>query len=396
MRSLARVLTDRRWMAPLGAMALGFGLFLGVAVGPGASGSLAGGTAPIIALAEPDSDVAPEKAEKVEASGEAPIREAGGGEEEAGFSEEPFGGEEFNSEPVAEPEPEAEEASPPPAEPEPEPEEEEEAETVALKGTVVRVNPAAGSYTLAGAGGELVSLHAPKLPQIATRLAVEAVPLGNETFAEEERQRKGSAQGASFAGVVTYVDADPLAPAYTVSGRGSSLLVHAVPSAFATLPVLGAYAKVLVALEELPAPTPPPLVAEPAAPETTVPAPPAPCAPDPALRPPRAPALRLVQRELKVEALEPSTYLELAAVVSAICPATAQIMLSADDLRESEADLTLTVPSSISTAELELGQPVLATAEVDEAGALILIGLASDEGRKGAEDSRAAQGDLAR
>ena len=42
LRAFSLVVTDRRWAAPLSAMALGFGLFIGVAVGPDAAGSLAG------------------------------------------------------------------------------------------------------------------------------------------------------------------------------------------------------------------------------------------------------------------------------------------------------------------------------------------------------------------
>ena len=45
LRGAALVVTDRRWAAPLSAMALGFGLFVGVAIGPGAAGTLATGAA---------------------------------------------------------------------------------------------------------------------------------------------------------------------------------------------------------------------------------------------------------------------------------------------------------------------------------------------------------------
>ena len=43
-----------------------------------------------------------------------------------------------------------------------------------MKGTVVHVNPAAASYTMAIAGGELVSVHATKLPLAGEKLTVEA------------------------------------------------------------------------------------------------------------------------------------------------------------------------------------------------------------------------------
>lgn len=385
MRAFAKVVTDRRWAPPLSAMALGFGLFLGVAIGPGVSGSVAGAPGQIVAVPIPSSgdDAEPAAAEA--------------GAEEFAEAEEPYEAEESYEEPYEEEfvpeeagpeaEPEPEENTPPASEPEAE---EEETEAVALKGTVVRANPAADSYTLAAPSGELVSVHAAKLPPAGAKLAVEATPLPNNTFAEESRKKAGAATGASFAGVVTWVGADPAAPAYTVSGRGSSLLVHADPANPAALPALGAYAKVGVAIEPAPA----------AAPEATPPAaapqPPPPCAPDPALAPLPAPATRLVQRQLEVEATDPATYVDLAGVVTALCPASGQVLISADDLRESGADLTLAVPAKIKTAKLRLGDSLLATAEVGAAGTLTLAGLASDEGLEGAEDAKSAQGDLAR
>jgi hypothetical protein len=72
------------------------------------------------------------------------------------------------------------------------------------------------------------------------------------------------------------------------------------------------------------------------------------------------------------------------------------LLLSADDVRESESDLTLTVPPGIDATKLRLGDSYLATAEVDPDGALKLSGIASDEHTKGADDPASAQGDLAR
>ena len=52
-RAASLAVTDRRWAAPL-AVALGFGLFLGVAIGPGAAGTLATG-GPLIQVEVPSS-----------------------------------------------------------------------------------------------------------------------------------------------------------------------------------------------------------------------------------------------------------------------------------------------------------------------------------------------------
>lgn len=378
LRAFSLVVTDRRWAAPLSAMALGFGLFLGVAIGPGAAGTFAGDAGSIVAFAPP----AEEEPETVEAANrEEPFSEP---EAEEPLAEpEPL---ESFEEPPFEPAPLAgppEEEAPPAEEPAAE---EEPSEAQQLKGTVVHVNPAAASYTMAIAGGELVSVHAAKLPVAGEKLTVAGAPLPNNTFAEEEREKAGSAKQASIRGVVTWVSADPAKPSYAVSGRGSSILVQ---GAAGQLPVLGAYATVGVQIEAPPA--------APAQPEAPSPAPepdPA-CAPDPALKPAPAPEKVLVQRSLKAEP-EPATYFDLAGIVSAVCPATGQLLISADDTRSSESDLLLAVPAGIKTERLKAGDPVVATATLEEGAPLTLAGLAGDEGTKGAEDASLAQGDLKR
>lgn len=387
LRAVSLVVTDRRWAAPLSAMALGFGLFLGVAIGPGADGSLATGAGQVIAVAAP----AEERSVGAGGGGEPAPSESAPEPFAAAEPEafEPPPSEEFAPEPLA-PEPEQEPEAPlPPSEPPPE-EEEAESEAVQLKGTVVRANSAAGSYALATGSGELVSVHAPKLPPAGAKLSVEATPLPNNTFAEEERKGSGATTAASLSGVVTYVDPDPADPAYTLSGRGSSILVHAAPAAAAGLPALGSYAKVGVGIEKPPPVTLPVPEAAP-----VVPLPPSPCVADPALVPPPPPATRLVQRSIEVEP-EPATYLDLAGVVAGLCPATGQLLISADDLRESGADVTLTVPAKLATVGLTIGDSILATATRGEDGSLTLAGLASDERLEGAEDTASAQGDLKR
>ena len=93
-------------------------------------------------------------------------------------------------------------------------EEAEEAETQNLKGTVVHANPAAGSYTLAIKGGELVSVHAAELPEPGAKLSVAFGRLANGTFAEagDPEEAKKQATEATFRGAVTFVDPDPRGP----------------------------------------------------------------------------------------------------------------------------------------------------------------------------------------
>jgi hypothetical protein len=234
-------------------------------------------------------------------------------------------------------------------------------ETTALAGTVVHVNPAAGSYALAIKGGELVPVHAAKLPRPGTVATLEGLQLANGTFAEEGvRKRTGGKPEASLRGVVTYVSPDPVAPAYTVSGRGASLLIRVPPDPTGALPLLpapGSRVSVRVGIEA---------------------------------------DASLVQRELEVEPGEPATYLDLSGIYGGIAAETGQLLFSADDTRAAGQDLALTVSTKIDATKLRQGDSYLATATVEADGSLTLVGIAADEHRKGAEDPTSAQGDLKR
>lgn len=356
LRAAALVVTDRRWAAPLSAAALGFGVFAGVAVGPGTAGTQATGAPQIVEIPSSGRDrgqsgggggtAAPTESAPLEASG------SGGFEEAlpAPLAAAPI-------EPAPAPEPAA---KPVPAEEGAKEEAAEEPVAQKLEGTVVHANPAAGSYTLAIEGGELVSVHAPELPEPGVKLSVPTRRLANGTFAaagdrdEEQRQAKQ----VSFRGSVTYANAAPTAPAYTVSGRGSSLLVRVEPDpvgAAAELPEVGAYVTVIATLDD-----------------------------------------GLWQKEAESEPGAPSTYLDLAGIVNGVDADAGQLLLSADDSDASEADLTLTIPKSIDATKLKPGDSHLVTATVDEDGSLRLAGIASDEQTKGANDPALAQGDLKR
>lgn len=362
-RGASLIITDRRWGATLSAAALGFGLFVGVAIGPGAAGTLATGPRQLIELPM-----------LVDDDGEDhPGAEAGGlATKPSGHSAPLIAGgeasslESFPAAPLAaapvEPPPAAEEpaagARKPAAGDEPA---EAEPETTALKGTVVHVNQAAGSYALAIKGGELVPVHTAKSPRAGAKLSVEALQLANGTFAEEgSRKAEGQVSGASFRGVVTFTRPDPLAPAYTLSGCGASLLIEvsADPSGvLPPLPAVGSYATAEVAIE---------------------------------------PDASLIQRKIEIEPGEPATYLDLSGIYAGLAPETGKLLLSADDTRASEADLLLTVPAGIDTTKLQPGHSYMATATIEPDGSFTLAGIAGDEQRKGADDPKSAQGDLRR
>jgi hypothetical protein len=373
LRGAALVVTDRRWAAPLSAAALGFGIFAGVAIGPGAAGTLATGAQQIIEI--PGS------------GGEDGQNGGGGGSVASAESAAPFGGaaaggfeEALPATTSLAPEP-VEPSSAPVPEPAAKPEpaaageaEAEQAEGQVLEGAVVHANSAAGSYTLAIGSGELVSIHAPQLPTPGTVLSAPTRRLANGTFAEagELEEEKRMATKVSFRGAVTFADPDPVAPAYTVSGRGASLLVHVEPApggAAPELPPLGAYVTVTAAIEE---------------------------SEEPEAEEPRAAAATLMQREVEAEPGPPSTYLDLAGIVGEVLPEANQLLLSADDTRASEADLVLAVPKAIDATRLRAGDSYLATATVEPDGSLTLAGITSDERTKGASNTSSAQGDLKR
>jgi hypothetical protein len=357
LRWAALPVTDRRWAAPLCATALGFGLFAGVAIGPGAAGTLA--TAPYQVIEMPSL-----------------LADSGGGEEEAEAASAPessggFGGGEESSSgfaPVAAPEEEAftpvaeepfEAAEEEPTTPAAVPQDEKESEPEdQLAGTVVHVNSAAGSYTVAEAGGVMSAVHAGKPPVAGTEVEVPIRSLANGTLAESgTRHKTGSRKRATLAGIVTYVNADPAAPAYAVSNRGTSLLVHVAPEPFGALPplpALGAYATVTAGLDG---------------------------------------AGLLWQQQLSGGGA-PFTHADFEGIVAAVEAEAAHLLVSADDRRESAQDLTFTVPAGIDLSTLAVGDSVLASADIGADGSLALTGLASDERLKGAEDEKATQGDL--
>jgi hypothetical protein len=357
LRWAALPVTDRRWAAPLAAVALGFGLFAGVAIGPGAAGTLATGPYQLIEMPSLLADSGGEE-DAAETEEEAPpiaeTGEASGG----------FGGEEASSSGLVAEVPFEEEETFEPAEEDtsskakPEEEEPVASEDQELSGTVIHVNTAAGSYSVAETGGVMSAVHAGKLPAAGSAVEVPIRSLANGTLAEAGvRHRTGAKKRTTLAGIVTYVGADPAAPAYTVSNRGTSLLVHIQPEASGALPplpALGAYATVTAGLD---------------------------------------PAGLLWQQQLSGGGA-PFTHADFEGIVAAVEPETAHLLISADDRAESGQNLTFSVPAGIDPSALAAGESVLASADIGADGSLTLTGLASDERLEGAEDEKATQGDL--
>jgi hypothetical protein len=375
LRGASLVVTDRRWAAPLSAAALGFGIFAGVAIGPGAAGTLATGAQQIVEIPSSgggDGQHGGGGSGVASTEGSVPLGGGGGGGLEA--SQPP-------TVPLA-PEPIEPLPAPAPA-PDPTPKpaleggEDEEPDGQAFEGTVVHASRAAGSYAIAIEGGELLSVHAPELPEPGTKLSATLRRLANGTFAEAEEaeaEKKLTPQ-VSFRGVVTFADPDPAAPTYTVSGRGSSLPIEVAPDPAGApqLPAVGSYVTVTARIEE---------------PETVE------ASAEPAASPSKAAAV-LVQSRVEVEPGPPSAYLDLAGILAERTP-DGHLLLSTDWTGEAEPTLTLAVPPGIDAGKLKVGDSYLATVEVGADGSLLLKGIASDEHRRGADDASLAQGDLAR
>jgi hypothetical protein len=273
---------------------------------------------------------------------------------------------------------------------------------VTLSGTVVRVNPVAGSYTLAG--GVLNSIHADSLPSIGDQLEVPASKLANGTWSESgARNHTGSADSASFSGTVTYC-ADLEHPSalcdgssatdhyvYTVSGVGSSVLVSAPHPATGAPPAVGSVVDEKVHLGD-------PF-------QAIDPVNPSDWASDNSCTPPYdeqngrpsppVKAAELSQTSVNVTSQAQSATVE--AVLQTVCPGgSPKLVLSADDVRSSGRDLAeLGVPDGFDLGRLNPGQAVQADLGIAPGGSLSLKGITSDQGAGGANDTGQGQGSLA-
>jgi hypothetical protein len=271
--------------------------------------------------------------------------------------------------------------------------------TKTYSGTVVRVNPVAGSYTIATGG--LLAIHADTLPQVGDQVSAPVRNLANGTYAESgARSQTGTANTATFSGTVTYCTdlEQPSAPcdgssptdhyAYVVSGVGASVLVSAPHPAQGAPPKVGSSLDVTVHIGD------PFQAIDPTTPWPTNPS----CTPpydeqhgQPA-QPPKTPELT----QTSVSVASQSSNAALEAVVQTVCPGSPQqLILSADDIRESGRDLAgLAIPNGIDPTKLSPGEAVQVAVDVANDGSLALRGITSDQGTAGADDASQGQGTL--
>jgi hypothetical protein len=268
-----------------------------------------------------------------------------------------------------------------------------------LSGTVVHTNRAAGSYSLAQ-GGPLVAIHARSLPEPGARVRTPVRQLINGTYAEDGKRKTRSPVGrATFSGTVTFRPDQQSQTQqgqhfYSVSGTGTSVLVHVRPDAAgnASLPEFASQVTVTVSFDS-PSATPPPTT--PPTGTTTTPQPTAnACDTDGeavAAGQTTDPTVQLNQVDRKVDQ-SAVTSSSLAGIVQAVCPGTSQLVLSADDVRASDQDSVLSVASGIDLRKVHVGRPITATVTLKPPDLLSLGSLAGDQGVKGADSQKQVQG----
>jgi hypothetical protein len=387
LRWAALPIIDRRWTAPMSAVALGFGLFVGVAIGPATQGSL-GTTKPMVirvpAPAAPLIAEAPPASPGGHGGGSDQGPSGGGGQHQGG------------SPPVSDSPPPA--ATPPLDTIAPPPvtqptttsggtttDEQTDTggsdtggsasdSTTALTGTVVHRNPEAASYTIAADDGRLLAIHSRNAPSPGDQVEVEARQLTNGTYVEQgNRHERGSHGRAAFTGTVSF--SDPVTGVYTVSGPGVSLLVRG--GIQRNPPDVGRLVEVKARIAANPEPLP---VSSPGEDG---------CGQPPAL--PKPPKVTLEQVGLQITGDARQTTTDVEGIVEGVCRASHELLVSADDVRESGHDIALGVPAQFRIGALKPGQVLKLGAEIGDAGALTLSSVAGDEGTDGAEDADLVQ-----
>lgn len=270
-----------------------------------------------------------------------------------------------------------------------------EPEPVYVEGTVVHNNRLAGTYAVSDQG-RLSSIHtktSPGMPVPGSQVRVPIRSLANGTLAEDgTREITGTTDKAKVSGIITYAlnSSDPTIPdAYTLSGKGASVLVRTPPDDGTVAPPrVGSVVTTRVRITPVETLPPPPTVPEYG------------CAPllNPFPKPPLDPV-----RELHQIPAEPSMEDKRAeaATVSTIVQATCntpprQYLLSADAIRQAMADIAPFEGQGADITTVTAGEPILArvflnpkTNDVTE-----VTGTASDRGIKGADDSTTIVGDL--
>jgi hypothetical protein len=239
--------------------------------------------------------------------------------------------------------------------------------TTALSGTVVHVNPYADSYTIAD-DDSLIAIHSHHPPNLGKSIEVDAKQLANGTYAEAgDRTESGSSAQATFNGTVSFSDRNT--DVYTVSAPGVSLLVR---GSAGHLPRPGDNVEVRARITDNPAPLPIRAPGEQG------------CGNPPAL--PKPPGKALEQVSLRIDEGDGATGTDVEGIVEGVCRDSRELIVSADDVRESGRDISLAVPDDIELGRLAPGDVLRLTTAIRDNGSLELSTVAGDKGGKGADD----------
>jgi hypothetical protein len=385
----------------LAVMTLAFGVFVGVALGPSISGVGFAGGQLVVDVPAPVEDAANGSGGGAATTGGSvalgsPVGNTGGGRSTPQPAAAPVAA--IAPPPVA-PAPPPKAQSPPAASPSPQPQSPQGGngpppeKVPPTSGTVVHVNPVAGSYTLATSGGQLMPIHADHLPSPGAKVSVPVQQLFNGTFEEKgKRVEKGDEKQARLTGYVSY--SDPAALVYSLSVRGASLLIHVPQEGSAAppeLPQLGTYGTITAAIQQ-PAQKSKSKRSKRAGDEGPGPSADQGCAAG--TGPDAGSDAVLMQQSAKFTG-PPVSYVDMEGIVGATCTDPSQLTLSADDVRESAQNVLFAAPAPIDVTKLKPGQAIDVTAELGDDGSYTVTGLSSDQGIKGASDRSAAQGDQA-
>jgi hypothetical protein len=381
LRWAALPVIDRRWTVPLAAIALAFGIFVGVAIGP----SKGLGNQQMSTVVE----VVPPPSDTTVASTNTPGGN-GGDHANGGDASPPATTPPSDNGPFGEPAPPS--STPPISTPPPPvtttptttttttptdtPDDNNPPDTTpstaSVKGPVVHVNGFAGSYTVARGGGTLYSVHSTSLPNMGDVVAVEARALANGTWAETgDRSRTDGAEQADLTGTVTF--SDPRIGAYTVSAAGSSILVRVKPGV--RMPEVGNKVSVTARIANKLDPIEPVDAGRDG------------CGEPP--KQPKQPDLSLEQVSLEVtDAVSTS---DLEGIVQGVCRKSGTLIISADDLRESGRDVAIAVPNDLRLAKIDVGQVLKIRADIGSGGNLTAKKIADDQRESGADDETRIQ-----
>lgn len=386
LRWAALPVIDRRWTVPMSAMALAFGIFVGIAIGPATEGSLGSQMQTVVSVVSPP---VPTPLANGARDGNSP----GGSGQDNGqdptptpapsppSDDGPFDNPTPAPTPIPTPPPVITPTTPTTTTTTPDATDDsgsddsdsDEAPVPTLvKGAVVHINEFADSYTVARRDGTLTAVHAQKLPALGDVIEVQTRVLANGTRAEDgDRDRAEKTDRFDLSGTVTF--SDPRIGAYTLSVPGSSLLIRVpagtrMPQVADTVEVSARIADKLDPIE----------AQEPGR--------------DGCGTPPRLPRPRkLALEQTKLSVTDEASAAGLEAIVQGVCRKSGSLIVSADDVRESGRDIAVVVSDELRLRDLTPGQVVKIRADIGKSGNLTATAIADDEGESAADDSDRVQ-----